>query len=53
MCYVLVESAYVGVGGVRGAEMVPLPDELFGGICKVGCEIRDEAGRDESFGGGV
>ena len=53
MCYVLVESAYERVGGVSGAEEIPLPDELFGVVCEVWYEVRDEAGWNKSFGCGL
>ena len=43
----LVESAYVGVGGVRGAEKVTLLLELSDGVCEARGEIRDVTGGNE------
>ena len=50
LCDVLVESAYVGVGGIGGAELVTLPDELFGRVCEVGDMVGDVTGGDVSLG---
>ena len=52
LCDVLVESAYVGVGGVGGAECVAFPDETFGCVGEVRGEVGDITGGDETFGSG-
>ena len=52
MCDLLVESGYVRVVGVGGAELVTLPYELEGGVGEVRDAVGNVAGGDEMFGGG-